>query len=77
MLQRLLQLKLVNLRNMPRSERCPADYDPNAQCVFHSGGIGHEVENCLALKHKIQDLIDNKQLTFEGGAPLVNGQSLP
>lgn len=57
-------------------KRHPANYDPNARCEFHSGGIGHDMENCLALKYNVQDLIDNKQLTFEGGAPLVNGQPL-
>ena len=74
MLQRLLPLKLVKLRNMPPLPRKRlASYDPNAYCEFHSGGIGHDVEDCMGLKHKIQDLIDNGQLTFEGGVPLVNG----
>lgn len=70
MLQHLLPLKLFNLRNMPsHPEKIHADYNPNDRCDFHYGGIGLEVENFLALKHKIQYLIDNKQLTFEGGHP--------
>lgn len=77
MLQHLLQSKLVNLRNMPPSPRkLPAGYNPNAYCEFHSGGIGHGIEDCLALKYMIQDWIDQKQLTFEGEIPIMNGQPL-
>lgn len=77
LLQRLLQSKVINLRNMPPlPKRPPADYNPSTYCEFHSGGIGHGVEDCLALKHKVQDLIDKKQLIFRGGIPLVNGQLL-
>lgn len=64
-LQHLLQLKLVNLRGMPPPpERLPAGYNPNARCEFHYGGIGHDVENCWALKYKVQELLDSKAIQF-------------
>ncbi|KAF1898798.1 hypothetical protein Lal_00035557 [Lupinus albus] len=37
-------------------------YDPNANCDYHSGIIGHSTETCRALKRRIQDLIDSKWL---------------
>lgn len=77
LLQLLLPTRLIHLRNMPSlPKKAPADYNPSTFCEFHSGGIGHGVEDCLALKHKVQDLIDEKQLTFGGGIPVVNGQLL-
>lgn len=64
-LQHLLQLKLVNLRGMPPpSERLHTGYNPNAHCEFHSGGIGHDMENCWALKYKVQELLDSKVIQF-------------
>ncbi|XP_050877617.1 uncharacterized protein LOC127081402 [Lathyrus oleraceus] len=64
-LQHLLQLKLVSLRGMPQPpERLPAGYNPNARCEFHSGGIGHDVENCWALKYKVKELLDSKAIQF-------------
>ena len=32
-------------------------YDANAHCDFHCGNLGHSIENCVALKNKVQDLI--------------------
>lgn len=64
-LQHLLQLKLVNLRGMPPpSESLPADYNPNSRCEFHYGGVGHNVENCWALKYKVQELLDSNAIQF-------------
>lgn len=64
-LQHLLHLKLVSLRGMPPPpERFPAGYNPNAQCKFHSGGIGHDMENCWNLKYKVQESLDSKAIQF-------------
>lgn len=64
-LQHLLQLKLVNLRGMPPPlERFPACYNLNARYKFHSGGIGCNVENCWALKYKVQELLDSEVIRF-------------
>ncbi|KAK4730295.1 hypothetical protein R3W88_023283 [Solanum pinnatisectum] len=35
-------------------------YRPDLHCAYHSGGAGHITEDCINLKHKIQDLIDQK-----------------
>ena len=43
----------------------PKSYDANARCEYHGGGVGHSTERCLALKHKVQNLIDAGWLTFE------------
>lgn len=65
LLQHLLQLKLVTLRNFPPTpDKLPANYNANARCEFHSGEVGHDVENCMALKYKVQDLIDSKAIQF-------------
>ncbi|XP_027109231.1 uncharacterized protein [Coffea arabica] len=40
------------------SKRFPSDYDPQAVCAYHSGASGHSTNNCRALKHKIQDMIE-------------------
>ncbi|KAK4730873.1 hypothetical protein R3W88_023861 [Solanum pinnatisectum] len=33
-------------------------YRPDQRCAYHSNSVGHETEDCMNLKHKIQDLID-------------------
>jgi len=33
-------------------------YDSNATCAYHGGALGHSIEHCMALKHKVQGLID-------------------
>ncbi|KAF1871148.1 hypothetical protein Lal_00020882 [Lupinus albus] len=52
-------------------------YDPNANCDYHSGIIGHSTETCRALKHRIQDLIDFKWLEFKDTVPTITGNPLP
>ena len=42
----------------------PKWYDPNATCKYHGGVPGHSIEKCLALKYKVQHLIDAGWLTF-------------
>ncbi|KAF1897783.1 hypothetical protein Lal_00032543 [Lupinus albus] len=52
-------------------------YDPNANCDYHSGIIGHSTETCRALKHRIQDLIHSKWLEFKDTVPTITGNPLP
>ena len=54
-------------------ERLPANYNPNARCKFHFGGVGHDVENCLVLKYAVHNLLDSKaiQLTPVNGPNLI------
>ena len=35
------------------------------KCAFHSNSLGHDTNNCWALKNKIQDMIDNKEIEFD------------
>jgi hypothetical protein len=49
----------------------PPGYDANAHCEYHMGAPGHTIENCKAFKHKVQDLVDSKALTFTPVRPNV------
>ncbi|KAK2428785.1 hypothetical protein QL285_027277 [Trifolium repens] len=52
----------------------PAWYDPKAKCAFHLGAEGHTIDKCIAFKYKVQELIDQKLLTFkEEGKPNCEG----
>ncbi|GKV18318.1 hypothetical protein SLEP1_g28716 [Rubroshorea leprosula] len=62
--QQLVVASLVTLVHMvPLNPPFPTWYNPQARCEYHSGSVGHDLENCLALKHRIQDLIDAKGVT--------------
>ncbi|OIT32028.1 hypothetical protein A4A49_63800 [Nicotiana attenuata] len=37
-------------------------FDPSKYCAYHSNSQGHDTEECLALKHKIQNMIDANKL---------------
>ncbi|XP_050894695.1 uncharacterized protein LOC127101344 [Lathyrus oleraceus] len=54
-----------------------ANHDPNASCAYHAGFIGHSIENCWALKCKIQDLINQNILTFSEEKPNVKTNPFP
>ena len=34
----------------------PKWYDPNANCEYHAGEVGHSTKNCFPLKAKVQSL---------------------
>ena len=73
LLSSLQQLQLVQLRTLaPPIGRLPVGYDANARCSFHSGAPGHNIENCKAFKHVVQDLIDSKAVNFEPTPNVVN-----
>ncbi|KAH1238783.1 hypothetical protein GmHk_08G023389 [Glycine max] len=54
----------------------PKWYDPNATCKYHGGAPGHSVEKCLALKYKVQHLMDAGWLTFQEERPNVRTNPL-
>ena len=56
-LQHMLKAGLVTLREPPQN--------PNARCAYHSDSLGHDTSNCWALKNKIQDMIDSKEIEFD------------
>ncbi|XP_058745783.1 uncharacterized protein LOC131618617 [Vicia villosa] len=60
----LLDLKLVQLRTLATPAKLPANWDANARCEFHFGAPGHSIENCKALKHQVQNLLDSKAIEF-------------
>ena len=43
----------------------PRWYNAHTRCDYHARNLGHSIENCTALKHKIQDLINDGKLKFE------------
>ncbi|KAH1221622.1 hypothetical protein GmHk_12G034991 [Glycine max] len=40
-------------------------YNSNATCAYHEGALGHSIEHCMTLKHKVQIPIDAGWLKFE------------
>ncbi|KAK2396956.1 hypothetical protein QL285_058583 [Trifolium repens] len=65
-LPHLLCKGLVQLKPLdPVSPPYPPGFDENARCDYHNGSPGHNIENCRAFKHKVQELIDQKLLTFK------------
>jgi hypothetical protein len=53
----------------------PAWYNSEGKCEFHEGAEGHTVDNCIAFKYKVQELINKKLLTFKEGEPIHEGKS--
>ncbi|GKV08463.1 hypothetical protein SLEP1_g20085 [Rubroshorea leprosula] len=49
----------------------PTWYNPQARCEYHNGGVGHDLENCLALRHGVQDLIEANELQIASEPELV------
>ncbi|KAH1205593.1 hypothetical protein GmHk_16G046264 [Glycine max] len=47
----------------------PKWYDPDATCAYHGKTSGHSTEKCLALKYKVQHLIDVGWLAFQEDRP--------
>jgi hypothetical protein len=78
LLKRLKDFGLVRPRMLAplRPDQRPASYDENAKCEFHSGAPGHNVENCKAFKHIVQDLVDSKAINF-AQSPNVNANHMP
>jgi len=52
-------------------------YRPDQRCGYHSNSVGHDTEDCINLKHKIQDLIDQNVVSLQTVAPNVNNNPLP
>ena len=48
----------------PRRPPYPRGYDVNATCEYHGGVRGHSVENCKALKDKVQSLLYTDPIKF-------------
>ena len=57
-LPHLLKLNLTTIKEAPKNVNTSSPhYHPNAKCAYHSDSVGHDTNDCWALKNKIQDLI--------------------
>src|SRR4051812_36815664 len=64
-LQQLLNQNLITLLPPYSLPTNPAPgYKYHARCAYHSNSPEHDTEDCGPLKHKIQDLIDDKTIDF-------------
>ncbi|GKV26011.1 hypothetical protein SLEP1_g35373 [Rubroshorea leprosula] len=60
---------------MPVKPPFPTWYNPQARREHHSGSVRHHLENYLALRHRVQDLIDAKELQI-ASEPEVVGSNI-
>ena len=67
---RLLEKRLISSVFL---KQCPhLLHDSSKQCEFHFGRPSHSLEDCHALKRKVQDLVDHGILRInEGSTPSV------
>ena len=64
--QHLLKSNLVTLKEAPKNPNTASPcYNPNARCSYHSDSLGHDTNDCWALKNKVQDLIEAKEIEFD------------
>ncbi|GKV53026.1 hypothetical protein SLEP1_g59575 [Rubroshorea leprosula] len=77
-LKQLVAVGLVEtLQTYPIRPPYPHWYDLQAKCEYHNV-VGHSTEHCTALKHKIQDLIDEGKLQLDAkDAPNITQNPLP
>ena len=75
----LLEKKLmIPLFIKPRNSPFLPGFDSSKKCEHHFGAKGHTLEECVHLRHQIQDLINNKLIQFDNMAGLnVSNNPLP
>ena len=62
----LLSTNLVTIKEAPKVVNTTSPkYNPHARCAYHSDSPGHTTDDCWALRNKVQDLIDAKEIEFE------------
>lgn len=49
----------------PWPDPYPPGYNSNAHFLFHEGSPRHELKGYVALKRSVQELVNNKILTFK------------
>ena len=58
-LPHLLKSDLVTLREAPKNPNTVSPcYNPNARYAYHSESLGHDTNDCWALKIKVKDLLE-------------------
>ena len=69
---------LVPVSISPIRPPYPRWYNENASCDYHYGNRGHSLEDCTALKWRVNEFIKKGELTFEDeDIPNVNRNPLP
>ena len=78
-LQHMLKAELITLKApLWNPNTFAPTYHPNERCTYHSDSPGHDKNNYWALKNKIQDMIDAKEIEFDPpGAPNVITAPMP
>ena len=72
----MVKASLVELKPLaPPPGALPPRYDTNARCEYHANSPGHTLEKCWAFKHKVQDLLEAQDITFE--KPNVKSNPMP
>lgn len=78
LVSQFIRSSLVQLRELgPPPAPLPQGYNMNARCEFHLGALRNTIENPRALKHKVQDLIDSKVITFTPNGPNILNNPMP
>ena len=49
----------------PNPKTSSPNYNLDARCAYHFGSPGHDTNDCWALKYKIQNMIDAKEIEFD------------
>ena len=60
----LLQKGLITRKPRHSTPEYFISYDSSRSCDYHSGEIGHTLDDYNALKNRIQDLLDARAITF-------------
>ena len=65
-LHHMLKAELITLKAPLLNPNTSApSYHTNEICAYHSDISGHDTNGCWALKNKIQDMIDAKEIEFD------------
>ena len=65
---------LTQLAPRPLPQPIPPRFRMDLHCSYHQG-IGHDTDHCIALRHAIQDLLDQGLVNL--GQPSVTTNPLP
>ena len=65
-LPHMLRSNLATLKGAPKNLNTTSPrYNPNARCAYHSESPCHHTNDCWALRNKVQDLIEAKEIEFD------------
>ncbi|MCD7447185.1 hypothetical protein HAX54_025531 [Datura stramonium] len=75
---RLRAIGVIQQRKEKVVDPMHPQFDPSKRCAFHSNAQGHDIEECVALKHKVQNLIDANKLqeyqSKERNTPIISNK---